>query len=142
MSNPDQLKPLNGFDFGKEDVCEVIFTHRKTVQAARLFMEWLKTRGGEASREEVSTFAHDLANGRVREGFTYKRSNFYRSVLGCLINLGFMSLQPRFDPKRKSKVSYRYAPVRQPIPKKPPMGGETFWRKAWHLCRSWNKEFE
>ena len=142
MSGRNLLKPLNGLDFEKEDICEVIFSHKKTVKACRLFLDWLKNNRNEASRAQVSSFARELAGGHVSKGFTYKRSNFYRTVLRKLMDLGFISLQPRFDPKRKSKVSYKYAPIRQPIPKRAPLGGDTFWRKTWHLAKQWNKEFE
>jgi hypothetical protein len=141
VNHPNQLKTLNSFDFGKEDIFEVIFTHRKTAQAAMLFVKWLKNVGGECTRNELSRFSHDLAEGRIREGITLKRSNFYRTVLRTLVDLGLVSLQPRFDPRKKSKTSYVYAPIRQPIPKKPPLGGETFWRKAWFLCQRWNQQF-
>ena len=142
MSGHNPLKPLNSLDFEKEDVCEVIFGHKKTVKACRFFLDWLRTVGGEASRTHVSSFARDLASECICEGFTYKRSNFYRTVLKKLMALGFISLQPRFDPKRKGKVSYKYVPIRQPIPKKPPLGGRSFWRLAWEVARQWNKEFE
>lgn len=142
MKRHNPLKPLNGFDFEKEDVCEVIFSHKKTVKACRLFMEWLKTVGGECTRSELSQFARDLANGRAQDGFIYKRSNFYRTVLKKLVALGFISLQPRFDPKRKGKVSYKYTFSHQPIPKKPPLGGRSFWRLAWEVAKKWNEEFE
>jgi len=142
MKRLNSLKPLIGFDFEEGDFCEVVFSHRKTAMACRCFIEWLKSKGDSASRGEVSSFSRSLANGAIREGFRYRRENFYRTVLRRLLDLGFLSLQPHFDPKRKSKVSYRYAPVRQPIPKKPPLGGETFWRKTWFLCKKWNQQFE
>jgi len=141
MKHLNPLKPLNGLDFEKEDLCEVIFTHTKTIRAARLFLEWLKDRGNEAGRREVSAFARNLASGHIREGFTYKRSNFYRTLLKKLVALGFISLQFRFDAKSKRKTRYVYALIRQPIPKRPPLGGPSFWRRAWDLCNSWNKEF-
>ena len=142
MSSRNPLKPLDGLDFEKEDVCEVIFTHRKTALACRLFLDWLKTKGGECTRSELSQFARDLANGRVRDGFTLKRSNFYRTVLKKLVALGFISLQPRFDPKKRSGTSYVYAPIAQPITKRPPLGERSFWRLAWEVAKQWNKEFE
>lgn len=142
MSSRNPLKPLNGLDFEKADVCEVIFTHRKTALAARIFLEWLKTVGGECTRSELSQFARDLANGNVRDGFTYKRSNFYRTVLKKLVAFGFISLQLRFDPKKRSGTRYVYAPVRQPITKRPPLGERSFWRLAWDVAKKWNEEFE
>ena len=142
MSGRNPLKPLDGFDFEKEDVCEVIFSHKKTAKACRLFLDWLRTMGGDASRIQVSSFSSKLASGQVSRGFSYKRSNFYRTVLKKLMMLGLISLQPRFDSQRKSKVSYKYTFSHQPIPKKPPLGGRSFWRLAWEVARKWNEEFE
>lgn len=142
MSGRNPLKPLNGLDFEKGDVCEVIFSHKKTVKACRLFLDWLKNNGNEASRAQVSSFARELAGGHIRKGFTYKRSNFYRTVLRKLMSLGFISLQPRFDPEKRSGTRYVYAPVRQPIPKRPPLGERSFWRLAWEAAKKWNEEFE
>jgi len=136
------LKPLNGFDFEKEDVCEVIFSHKKTVKACRLFLDWLKNNGNESSRAQVSSFARELASGHISKGFTYKRSNFYRTVLKKLMSLGFISLQPRFDPKKRSGTRYVYAPIRQSTPKRPPLGERSFWRLAWQVAKRWNTEFE
>lgn len=142
MSSRNPLKPLNGLDFEKGDVCEVIFTHKKTAVACRLFVKWLKTNGNEASRTQVSSFASELASGHIRMGFTYKRSNFYRTVLKKLMSLGFISLQPRFDLKKRSGTRYVYAPIRQSIPKRPPLGGRSFWMLAWEVAKQWNEEFE
>jgi len=144
MNRPDQLKPLNGFNFGKEDICAVIFSHRKTAVACHCFIQWLKSNRNEASRGEVSSFARDLANGAIREGFRYRRENFYRTVLRKLVAFGFISLQGRYDASAKSKrkVRYVYAPVHQPIPKRAPLGGRSFWRLAWKVAKKWNEEFE
>ena len=142
MKRHNPLKLLNGFDFEKEDVCEVIFSHKKTVKACRLFLDWLRTMGGEASRTQVSSFARELASGHVSMGFTYKRSNFYRTVLKKLVAIGFISLQPGFDLKKRRGTSYVYAPIRQPIPKRPPLGERSFWRLVWDVAKQWNKEFE
>ncbi len=142
MTEPYTLKPLDKLDLGKEDICEVIFTHEKSAIACRLFLDWLKNNGSKASRSEVSNFAHELNCGKVRKGFCYKRSNFYRTVLRTLMQLGFISLQERFDPGKKSGTSYVYAPIKQPLPKRPPLGGKSFWKLAWKLADMWNREFE
>ena len=130
---PDRLR------FGKQDVCEVLFSHAKTVRTAKRFIRWLKGNGGEASRSEVSAFAHDLSNGRLEGGFRYARKNFYGTVLRRLQDTGFLSLQSRYDSKAKRGTRYVYAPVDQPIPNRPPLGGPSFWRNAWELCRLWNE---
>jgi len=135
------LKPLDGFDFEKEDVCEVIFSHKKTVEACRCFIKWLKNNRNQVSRREVSLFARNLAKGRVCKGFRYRRENFYRTLLKRLLDLGFISLQPRYDPESKRKVSYKYAPIHQSIPKRSPFGGKSFWKLAWTVAKKWNEEF-
>ena len=139
MSGRNPLKPLDGFDFEKEDVCEVIFSHKKTVKACRLFMEWLKTVGGECTRSELSQFARDLANGHVQDGFTYKRSNFYRTILRRFVALGFISLQPRWE---EGRYVHKYARIYQGVPKRAPLGGRSFWRLAWEVAKKWNEECE
>jgi len=142
LKHHNSLKPLSGYDFEKEDICEVIFSHKKTVEACRCFIKWLKNNGSQGSRSEVSLFAYNLAKGRVRKGFRYRRENFYRTLLKRLLDLGFISLQPRYDPENKRNVSYKYAFSHQPIPKKPPLGGRSFWRLAWEVAKKWNEESE
>jgi hypothetical protein len=139
LKHHNSLKPLNGLDFEKEDVCKVIFSHKKTVKACRLFMEWLKTVGGECTRSELSQFARDLANGRVQDGFTYKRSNFYRTILRRFVALGFISLQPRWE---ECRYVHKYARIYQLIPKRAPLGDPSFWRLAWEVAKKWNEECE
>ena len=60
--------------------------------------------------------------------------NFYRTVLKKLCSRGST---PRREAER-----YVYAPVHQPIPKRAPLGGRSFWRLAWEVAKQWNKEFE
>ena len=134
-------KTLETLNFGKGDVSKVIFSHGKTVKAAKIFIHWVKSAGGEASRGEVSTFAHDLSKGRIENGFTYSRKNFYRTLLKALLDLGFISLQSRYDPKSSQKMRYVYAPVLQDIPKRPPQALGSWWRIAWEVARAWNQEF-
>ena len=134
-------KTLEALRFGKGDVSEVIFSHGKTVRAAKVFIHWLKAVGGEASRGEVSAFAHDLSKGRIEKGFTYSRKNFYSTLLPRLMDLGFVSLQSRYDPKSSQRMRYVYAPVLQDIPKRPPQALGSWWRLAWEVARAWNQEF-
>jgi hypothetical protein len=142
LSNRNPFKPLDRLDFEKEDVCEVIFSHKKTVKACRLFIEWLKTSGGEYNRSELGQFVRDLANGGVQGGFAYKRSNFYRTILRKLMAFGFISLQAQYDSSAKSKrkVRYAYAPIHQPIPKRTPLGRRSFWRLTWNVAKQQSEE--
>jgi len=59
----------------EEDISGLLFEHEKTRQASRLFLEWLKKNGGEATRHEVSRFGFDLQARKIAEGFTFRREN-------------------------------------------------------------------
>lgn len=121
----------------EQDICCLLFEHEKARRACRVFLNWLKNNGGEATRHEVSTFGYDLQAGKIIDGFTYRRENFYRIVLRRLVNLGFIGLQNRFE---KGRVIRKYAPIYQPIPKRTP-GGRNFYNISWQLCKKWNQEW-
>ena len=140
MGHTTSLKASLGLVFVEGDFCRVIFRHSRTQRAARVFLEWLKKRGGEADRRDISLFAYSLQDGNAAS-FTYRRENFYRLVLRRLMDLGFMELAPRYDPSSKLSVTYRYAAVYQPIPKKPPPGDSNWWKLAWAIADKWNREF-
>ena len=142
--DPLSKKAFSELIQGETDICELIFTHSKTQRACRFFLEWLKTRSGACTRSELSQFGRDLQSGKIELGFTYKRSNFYRLIRRRLLDMGFIALQPRFDynpSSRQGQYVQKYAPVRQPIPKRGP-DGWSFYRLAWELCRKWNEEWE
>ena len=122
----------------EKDVCALIFDYGKPRSACRLFLEWLKKNGERASRHEVSQFGRDLQAGMIREGFTYSRWSFYRTVLRRLVDLGFVELFQGYD---KGGRRWVYAPIIQPIPTRPP-GGRNFWNMAWQICERWNDEWE
>ena len=134
-------KTLETLSFGKGDVSEVIFRHGKTVKATKTFIRWLKTNGGEASRGEVSAFAHELSKGRIEEGFTYSRKNFYHTLLWRFLDLDLISLQSRYDPESGQRMLCVYAHVFQDIPKRPPQALGSWWRLAWEVAPAWNQEF-
>jgi len=123
---------------GDEDICELLFTHNKTQRACRLFLDWLKERGG-CTRSELSRFAWDLEAGKIAEGFKYTRTNFYRQIRRVLLTLGLMAIEQRFDVE-SNDVKEKYVPVRQPIPKRPP-NGLNLVRLMWIICKRWNDEF-
>lgn len=139
MSRHDSLKPLKSLHLEEKDICRVIFSREKAAKACGFFIEWLKTSGGEASRAQVSKFAHELGKGNIENGFTYRRQNVYKTILRRLIGLGFISLQPCWE---EGRYVHKYAPVYQPIPKRAPLGGQSFWRLAWEVAKKWNTEFE
>lgn len=115
------------------DICKLLFARRKTQRVCRLFLNWLKKRGGRCTRSELSQFASDLQAGKIAKDFTYQRRSFYRQIRRPLLDLGLINLEPWFG--------YKYVFVRQPIPKRPP-DTWSFWRLAWMICKRWNEEFE
>jgi len=141
MRLPSSIKEetLEKLNLKKQDMYGLFFYHKKTIQAAKIFIEWLKNRG-YVTRSEVSNFTRRLEAGKVYTGFKYRRSSFYRTILKRLVALGFIALQQRYD-KSKDKVVYAYAPVYQPIPKRPPPSSGSFWWNAWHIAKKWNETF-
>ena len=100
-------------DLVKRDVYVLLFQHRKTQQACRIFIDWLK-KGCEASPSEVSQFARDLQLGKVVKGFRYRRESFYETILKKLVAFEFICKELRF--------SHRvvYVGQVQPIPRRAP----------------------
>ena len=124
------------------DALEIIFPNRKTRDAARLFVEWLRMKGGTASKNAVSNFADELHNGSMSiEGvpFRYSRRNLYLTALRTLVDLGFIQRSvPVWDSSRRQTV-YVYSRNIFDIPQKPPSVG--FWRLSYYVCRKWNELF-
>lgn len=124
------------------DALDIIFPNKKTRDAARLFVEWLRKRGGMATKNAVSNFADELQKGSmIVRGipFSYSRRNFYLTLLRTLIALGFLQRNvPVWDSTRKQTV-YVYARNIFDIPQKPPSVG--FWRLSYYICRKWNDLF-
>lgn len=120
------------------DVSMLLFDYEKSRRACRIFLDWLKEKGGKASKNEISAFAYQLQQGKIDKGFTYSRKSFYKTVLRRLVNLGFIEL---YQGHYKGRRRWIYAPVWQPIPKRPP-GGRNFYNMAWQICKRWNQEWE
>jgi len=124
------------------DALDVIFPNKKTRDAAKLFVEWLKKKGGSASKNAVSDFADELQKGSmmIRDmPFSYSRRNFYLTLLRTLVGLGFIQRNvPVWDSVRKQTV-YIYSRNIFDIPQKPPSVG--FWRLSYYVCRKWNDLF-
>jgi len=124
-----------------EDVFELLYRCRKTRRAAKLLIEWLISRGGNATPSKLSKFAWGLQKGAVEKGFHYRRSSLYRTVLKRLTTFGFINVQQVYC-KETGRVVQAYILLRQPIPKRSPLGGKSFWKLAWHVCNNWNKMIE
>jgi len=118
----------------EQDICKLLFAHKKTQAACRLFVSLLKTHRGRVSPKQVSQFSRDIQEGKIQEGFTYSQINFYRTVFRRLVELGFIT---RFYMRREG---WLYRAQDQPITHKPP-GGRNFWNLTWMICKKWNDEF-
>jgi hypothetical protein len=123
------------------DVFELLYRCNKTKHAAKMLVEWLIRKGGYATPSELSNFAWKLQKGLAERGFTYRRSSLYRTVLRRLLTFGFINQQQIYDAK-SGRVVQAYVLIKQPIPKRPPLGGKSFWKLAWQISRSWNSMIE
>ena len=125
------------------DVLEIIFPNKKTRIASRIFLDWLKERGGQATKNAVSNFANALQDEKFSNKgipIKYSRRNFYMTILRNLINLGFIQRNvPIWDDKSR-RTLYVYMRNIFDIPQKPPSVG--FWRISYYICRKWNNEWE
>ena len=128
---------------GATDALEIIFPNRKTQTAARIFIEWLKAKDGQASKSAVSIFADEIQSGRLyNKGipFKYSKRNFYMTVLRTLISMGFIRRNVPVWDERRGATHYVYQRNLFDIPLKPP--GVGFWRIAYYVCRRWNEDFK
>jgi len=123
------------------DVFKFLFRCGRTRHAAKLLVEWLLRKGGYATPSELSGFAWKLQRGLVEEGFKYRRSSLYRTVFRRLLDFGFVNQQQIYDVK-SGRVVQAYVLVRQPTPKRPPLGGKSFWKLAWQISHAWNSVIE
>jgi hypothetical protein len=130
---------MPNFEFG--DVFELLYRCNKTRHAAKLLVEWLIRKGGYATPSELSSFAWKLQKVLVDKNFRYRRTSLYRTVLRRLLTFGFINQQQIYDAK-SGRVVQAYVLIKQPIPKRPPLGGKSFWKLAWHISRSWNSMIE
>jgi hypothetical protein len=123
------------------EVFELLYRCGRTRHAAKMLVKWLISRGGYATPSELSGFAWRLQKGLVDKNFRYTRGNLYRTILRRLLTFGFINQQQVYDAK-SGRVVQAYVLVRQPIPKRPPLGGKSFWKLAWQISRSWNSMIE
>ena len=125
------------------DVLEIIFPNKKTRMASRIFLDWLKERGGQATKNAVSNFANALQDEKFSNKgipIKYSRRNFYMTILRNLINLGFIQRNVPVWDDRSRRTLYVYMRNIFDIPQKPPSVG--FWRISYYICRKWNNEWE
>ncbi|MCP8323517.1 MAG: hypothetical protein L6N96_05005 [Candidatus Methylarchaceae archaeon HK02M2] len=125
------------------DVLEIIFPNKKTRIASRIFLDWLKERGGQATKNAVSNFANALQDEKFSNKgipIKYSRRNFYMTILRNLINLGFIQRNVPIWDDRSRRTLYVYMRNIFDIPQKPPSVG--FWRISYYICRKWNNEWE
>ncbi len=125
------------------DVLEIIFPNKKTRIAARIFLDWLKERGGKATKNAVSNFAYALQDSKfTNKGvpFNYSRRNFYMTILRDLIGLGFIQRNVPVWDDRSRRTLYVYMRNIFDIPQKPPSVG--FWKISYYICRKWNNEWD
>ncbi len=125
------------------DVLEIIFPNKKTRIASRIFLDWLKERGGQATKNAVSNFANALQDEKLSNKgipIKYSRRNFYMTILRNLINLGFIQRNVPVWDDRSRRTLYVYMRNIFDIPQKPPSVG--FWRISYYICRKWNNEWE
>jgi hypothetical protein len=123
------------------DVFELFYRCGMTRHAAKLLVEWLISKGGYVTPSELSGFAWKLQKGLAEKGFKYRRSSLYRTVLRRLLDFGFVNEQQIYDAK-SGRVVRGYVLVRQPVPKRPPLGGKSFWKLAWQIGHVWNSMIE
>jgi hypothetical protein len=123
------------------DVFEFLFRCGRTRHAAKILVEWLIRKGGYATPSQVSDFAWKLQKGLAEKDFKYRRSSLYRTVLKRLLTFGFINQQQVYD-ARSGKVVQAYVLIKQPIPKRPPLGGKSFWKLAWQISHAWNSMIE
>lgn len=123
-----------------ENALEIIFPNKKTRAAAEVFVDWLKEKGGQATKNAVSNFADALQDGKYAIAdapFRYSRRNFYMTVIRKLVNLGFLQRNVPVWDERSKRTLYVYMRSIFDIPQKPPSVG--FWRISYYVCRKWNE---
>lgn len=127
----------------EKDIAKIIFTRQTTQRAARLFINWLAEKRGEATKYAISKFANELTSGKHlwhNSPFKYSRRNFYMTVIKRLQRLGLLGFASRYD-ERSRKTHLVYAYIHQNIPQSPPAGTPSFWRTCYYIASKWNGEF-
>ncbi len=119
------------------DIISMLFTRQDSRLAARVFLDWLKGKGGRCSKEEMSRFSHELASGKLRARLS--RTNFYKGLLHHFLDLGLIAEQLEYDHGRRKTIR-AYRAVIQPVTKHRPMGPSLPYLAAL-ISEKWNREF-
>jgi len=121
---------------------EILFPDGRTRKAAFIFIEWLKDKGGQASKNAVSQFANSLQIGKLEHKgvpFRYSRRNFYMTILKTFVDMGFVQRNVPVWDRGAARTLFLYQRNFFDIPQKPPSVG--FWRLAYYICKKWNDMF-
>ncbi len=119
------------------DLVAQLFHTEHSRKVARLFLEWFRSRQGEATKAEVSHFADRLAAGEWDA--TCGRATFYGYILRPFLNHGLISLEMRYDPmSRKAFKVYRR--IIQPTQRRRPPGPSMLYN-VHLLAEKWNRAF-
>ena len=120
----------------EQDVVYMLFNRRDTRNAARAFLEWLKDNGRRCSKAQMNQFASTLASGNL--GCRLSRTNFYKTVLHRLLELGLLGEGLEYDSKRGTQKVYRA--IIQPVGKRRPMAPSLTYL-AHIVAEKWNEGF-
>jgi hypothetical protein len=119
------------------DAVGVLLHTRREKEAARLFLDWFRQRGGRATRSEVSGFANALSSGKW--GFRYGRTTFYLHVLGPFVFWGLIAQGEEYDDESR-RVIRVYRRVIQPVQRRRPSGPSLIYN-AHLISEKWNESF-
>jgi len=116
----------------------LLLVHTKRERAtAQRFLDWFRSKGGRATKGEVSKFANQLATGEL--GIKYGRTTFYNYILKQFINHGLIGLDNEFDHESR-KVIKVYKRIIQPKQVRRPSGPSLLYN-AHHYAEVWNEIF-
>ena len=122
---------------GEKDFLEMLFSHRDSREAARVFLGWFRRKGGCCSKQEMSQFSYDLASGKLDARLS--RTNFYKTILGTFTGLGLIAEDLTYD-REAMKAVKAYRAVVQPVSERRPSGPSLVYL-AHVVAERWNQEF-
>ena len=111
-----------------------LFFREDSRRAADALLDEPRAKGNLTPRD-MGGFVKRLEAGDL--GFRFSKDNFYKKVLGTLLNLGFVKMGSVYG-GIGGKTLEVYLPVRQPIPSKAP-SNPSFWSITYQICRWWNE---
>ena len=116
-----------------ESITSLLFYHERTQKAAGVLLNKLRT-SKRLTQPEMHELAKKLDSGEL--GVKIRRTNFYRGVLGPLVNLGFVGRSSVVGPRRRQIKAY--APILQPVSSRAP-DNPSFIYVAWLMGHKWNE---